>query len=66
MQSNGYTQVNHAFGKPSIKNDFTDKFNSKALPMIVATTDQEGISGKCHIHNLNTYESYLKDIEKEA
>lgn len=46
MQSNGYTQVNHAFGKPSIKNDFTDKLNSKALPMIVATTDQEGISGK--------------------
>ena len=46
MQSSGYTQVNHAFGKPSIKNDFTDKFNAKTLPMIVATTDQEGISGK--------------------
>ncbi|KAL7010742.1 hypothetical protein ACKWTF_016858 [Chironomus riparius] len=45
MQSNGYTQVNHAFGKPSIKNDFTDKFSTKTLPMIVATTDQEGISG---------------------
>jgi hypothetical protein len=46
MQSNGYTQVNHAFGKPSIKNDFADKFSAKTLPMIVATTDQEGISGE--------------------
>lgn len=50
MQSNGYTQVNHAFGKPSIKNDFTDKFSAKTLPMIVATTDQEGISGKFNLN----------------
>lgn len=43
IQSSGYTQVNHAFGKPSIRNDLSEKFNTKTP--IVATTDQEGISG---------------------
>lgn len=44
MQSSGYTQLN-ALGKPILNNDrnFIDKLNLKTP--IVATTDQEGISG---------------------
>jgi hypothetical protein len=45
MQSNGYTQLN-ALGKPILHNDrhFIENKMSLKTP-IVATTDQEGISG---------------------